>query len=153
MRIYNRRDFYSGILFVFIGAFFGLYAQDYSLGTASRMGPGYFPTLLAGIMLFLGVIVLVMAFLPKEAQDPPEPTDWRGVGLVLVSVASFALLLPIAGFLIALCALVFLSAAASHESSKKETVLLAIALAVVGVGVFGYGIELQFPILPPFFTR
>jgi nitric oxide reductase large subunit len=153
MRIYNRRDFYSGILFVFIGAFFGIYAQDYSMGSASRMGPGYLPTLLAGIMLFLGLVVLIMAFLPKEAQDPPEPTDWRGIGLVLASVAGFALLLPIAGFLIALACLVFLSAAASHESNRKETVLLAIVLAAVGVGVFGYGIELQFPILPPFLTR
>jgi len=131
MRIYNRRDFYAG----------------------NRMGPGYFPTLLAGIMLFLGVAVLVMAFLPKEAQDPPEATDWRGIGLVLSSVAGFALLLPVAGFLIAICFLVFVSAAASHESNKKETVLLAIALAALGIAVFGYGIELQFPILPPFLTR
>jgi len=82
MRIYNRRDFYAGIMFVLIGAFFGIYAQDYSLGTANRMGPGYFPTLLAGIMLFLGVAVLVMAFLPKEAPRPPGSNglarNWLG---------------------------------------------------------------------------
>ena len=153
MRIYNRRDFYAGIMFVLIGAFFGLYAQDYSMGTANRMGPGYFPTLLSGIMLFLGLMVLIMAFLPKETQEPPEKTDWRGFGLVLVSVGGFALLLPVAGFLIAVCFLVFLAAAASEESNKKETVILAIVLAIVGITVFGYGIELQFPILPPAFTQ
>ena len=153
MRIYNRRDFYAGIMFVLIGAFFGLYAQDYSMGTANRMGPGYFPTLLAGIMLFLGLIVLIMAFLPKEAQEPPEKTDWRGFGLILVSVGGFALMLPYTGFLIAVAFLVFVAAAASAESNKVETIILAIVLAALGIGVFGYGIELQFPILPPAFTQ
>lgn len=133
-----------------IGAYFAIYAQDYSLGTANRMGPGYFPTLLAVIMLALGLIVFVMAFLKVEEQEPPEATDWRGVLLVLGAVLSFALLLPVAGFLIALLALVSLAAAASSESKPKETAVLVVALVVFAIAVFGYGLELQFPIIPPF---
>ena len=153
MKIYNKRDFNAGLMFLAIALSFGIYAQDYSIGTASRMGPAYFPILLAVIMGILGVIVLVMAFLKVEGQDPPEPTDWRGMGLVLASVAIFGLILPYAGFLIAVMALVGLSATASDESKRMETVWLAIALAVMGIAVFGYGLELQFPILPPALMR
>jgi hypothetical protein len=153
MKIHNRRDFNAGLMFIVIGLFFLVYAQDYSMGTANRMGPAFFPTMLSGIMLLLGLIVLVMAFLPVEEQEPPPPTDWRGFGLVLAGVFSFAVLLPVAGFLITVLALVGIAAAASHESKKRETVFLATGLVILGVVVFGYGLELQFPILPPFFTR
>lgn len=153
MQIRNRRDFNAGILFILIGLFFAIYAREYSLGTATRMGPGYFPTILAVIITLLGAIVLVMAFLPVETQDPPEPTDWRGIGLILSSVLIFGLILPYAGFLIAVLALVGISATASHESTPLETALLAAALVVLGIVVFGYGLELQFPILPPIFTK
>ncbi|MFY8184390.1 MAG: tripartite tricarboxylate transporter TctB family protein [Polynucleobacter sp.] len=91
MRIYNRRDFNAGLFFMAIGVYFAIYAQDYSLGTANRMGPGYFPALLAVIMLALGLTVLVMAFLKVEEQEPPEATDWRGLVLVLGAVLAFAL--------------------------------------------------------------
>jgi hypothetical protein len=142
MRIYNRRDFNAGLLFMAIGAYFAIYAQEYSLGTANRMGPGYFPTLLA-------VIVFVMAFLKVEEQEPPEATDWRGILLVLGAVLSFAMLLPIAGFLISVLVLVGLAGAASKESKPKETAILAVALVIFAIAVFGYGLELQFPIIPP----
>ncbi len=153
MKIYNRRDFNAGLMFLAIGLGFGMYSLEYSLGTATRMGPGYFPLMLSIIVGALGLIVLVMSFIPADAQEPPGPTDWRGIGLILASVALFALLLPYTGFIIAVLALVFLAATGSEESKTKETALLAIGLLALGVGVFGYGLELQFPILPPIFTR
>ena len=153
MKIYNKRDFNAGLMFIVIGVFFMVYAQEYSMGTANRMGPAFFPTLLAGIMLLLGVTVLVMAFLPVEEQEPPPPTDWRGFGLVLGAILAFAILLPVAGFLLAVLVLVGIAAAASHESKRRETVILALGLVLLGIGVFGYGLELQFPILPPVLTH
>lgn len=153
MKIQNRRDFNAGLMFIVIGVFFGIYSLDYSLGNATRMGPGYFPLLLAIIVGVLGLIVLGMSFVPADAQEPPGPTDWRGIGLILASVLLFGLLLPYAGFLIAVLALVFLSAIGSPESKRKETALLAIGLVVLGISVFGYGLELQFPILPPILTQ
>jgi len=153
MRIYNRRDFNAGLLFMAIGAFFGIYARDYSLGTATRMGPGYFPTLLAVIMFALGLIVFVMAFLKAEEQEPPESTDWRGFGLILGAVFLFSIVLPFAGFIIAVLLLVGLSALASQESKPKETVILAVAMVMFGLAVFGYGLELQFPVIPTIFSK
>jgi hypothetical protein len=153
MRIHNRCDFNAGILFLLIAAFFAVYATDYSLGTATRMGPGYFPTMLAAIMAILGAITLGMAFSPLDAEDPPGRTDWRGMGLVLSSVLVFAVLLPIAGFLIAVMSLIILSSTASPEFRWKIVLPLATALCTLGYAVFGWGLELQFAIIPPILTR
>lgn len=153
MRITNKRDFNAGLMFIVIAAIFGLIARDYSMGSATRMGPGYFPTLLSAIMLFLGVVTLVMSVLPADAQEPPGPTDWRGMGLTIASVASFAILLPYLGFLVATASLVFISSVASPEFRIKPTLFLAVGLIAMGIIVFGYGLELQFDVLPPFLSR
>jgi hypothetical protein len=117
------------------------------------MGPGYVPLLLCGVMTLLGVITLGMSLSPKDAEDPPGPTDWRGIGLVLASVFLFALLLPVAGFLIAVSTLVILSSTASQEFRLKTSLILAAVLVVLGYGVFGWGLELRFSILPPALTQ
>jgi len=153
MRIHNRCDFNAGILFLLIAAFFAVYATDYSLGTATRMGPGYFPTMLAAIMTMLGAITLGMSFSPLDAEDPPGRTDWRGMGLVLSSVLVFAVLLPIAGFLIAVMSLIILSSTAGPEFRWKVVLPLATALCTLGYAVFGWGLELQFAIIPQILTR
>ena len=148
MKIRNKGNFYASLLFIAIGAVFAIYSQDYPAGDSNRMGPGYFPTLLSLILLGLGLTALVMAFLPRESQPPPETTDWRGLGLVLGAVLLFGLLLPYAGFVLSVFVLVGVASLAGGESRLWETLVLAAVLAVLGVGVFGVGLELQFPIWP-----
>lgn len=41
----NPKDFWSGILFVTFGCAGLWFGRDYVVGTARRMGPGYFPLL------------------------------------------------------------------------------------------------------------
>jgi hypothetical protein len=109
--------------------------------------------MLAAIMAMLGAITLGMSFSPLDAEDPPGRTDWRGMGLVLSSVLVFAVLLPIAGFLIAVMSLIILSSTASPEFRWKIVLPLATALCTLGYAVFGWGLELQFAIIPPILTR
>ena len=45
--IRNQKDFGAGILYIAFGAVGWYIARDYGIGQASRMGPGYFPTVLA----------------------------------------------------------------------------------------------------------
>jgi len=53
--IKDQRDFWAGLMFMAFGGFFCLYSvYNYNIGTASRMGPGYFPMLLGGFLFFLG---------------------------------------------------------------------------------------------------
>jgi hypothetical protein len=69
MQIKSQKDFWSGLMFIGFGVFFALWAYfNYQMGTAVRMGPAYFPTVLGGLLAVLGVLVLIEAF----ALDAPE---------------------------------------------------------------------------------
>ena len=59
MSIRNPKDFWAGLLYVVLGLAAVYIAQDYEMGTATRMGPGYFPTLLGGFLALIGVVSLV----------------------------------------------------------------------------------------------
>ena len=43
----DHHDLIGGVLMTAIGVFIALYAQRYDFGSAARMGPGYWPALLA----------------------------------------------------------------------------------------------------------
>ena len=83
--IKDQRDFWAGVLFSAFGAFFCFYAvANYPLGTASRMGPGYFPMLLGGFLLFLGVLISLKSFFfPPHDGTGIGPFDWRVVFVIL----------------------------------------------------------------------
>jgi drug/metabolite transporter (DMT)-like permease len=149
MSLTNRRDLYAGLLFLFFGVGFLLYAQDYSLGNSRRMGPAFFPTILALVQMALAVVVIALAYVKQNADDEPMPqTDLKGMGLVLASVLLFAQLLPLVGFALATPVLVVMSALASPESSWKERIWLAIILTISCILVFKVGLEMPLKVWP-----
>ena len=149
MSLTNRRDLCAGLLFLFFGIGFLLYAQDYSLGNSRRMGPAFFPTILAVVQIALAVVVIALAYVQQNADDEPMPqTDLKGMGLVLASVLLFAQLLPLVGFALATPVLVMMSALASPESSWKERIWLAIILTISCILVFKVGLEMPLKVWP-----
>ena len=50
-----------GALFIGLGGFFIYQSLGLELGTAFKMGPGYFPLFLAAILALLGVIIIVQS--------------------------------------------------------------------------------------------
>jgi hypothetical protein len=65
MKIRNQKDFWAGLMFFGIGLAFAIVALNYQMGTAVRMGPAYFPTVLGGLMAVLGLIVLLRSFVSR----------------------------------------------------------------------------------------
>ena len=63
---YNR-DFFAGLLYIVTGAVAMFIARDYPFGSALRMGPGYFPTVLGGIMIAFGLYVLALGLRPHRS--------------------------------------------------------------------------------------
>lgn len=150
MSAFKSKDFWSGILFVLTGIFFIVFAQEHELGSASRMGPAYFPTLLAGIMSFLGAFIALRAVLTKKRteDDAVEPFRWRILVLVLGSVFIFTMLLAWCGLMISLAAMVAVAALADPASRVKETVILIAVLDLLAYVIFVYGIGLIVPVWP-----
>jgi hypothetical protein len=144
--IRHPKDFWSGVLFMGIGAFALIYGSKYTLGVAARMGPGYFPRILGILMVVLGAILTLRAF--RLRGDPVPGWKWRPTLLVLGSVVLFGAIVKIVGMAISTVILIVVASAASHEFRPKEALIAGVLLAGLAVGVFVVGLNLQLPIWP-----
>ncbi len=153
MRIRNQRDFWAGVLFIVTGLIFMVLSRQYNVGTSAKMGPGYFPLMLGGLMAVLGLLVLIPSVLSSAEDLKITKIEPRMVLLVLVAVAVYAFALPKLGFIVALFALILISSIASHEFNLKTTLISSVVLLVFSWLVFVKGLELQFPFLPTFLTN
>jgi len=153
LKVRNQRDLGAGIMYMVIGAFFAAMATQYPMGTAAKMGPGYFPFYLGILMFLLGLLVAVKAFGAKAAIESIPKFNWRIIAQITGSVVLYGLLLPRLGFLIAVVVLVFVAASASREFTWKGTLINAAFLVTFTYSVFVLGLKLQFPLLPAFLQQ
>lgn len=150
MRIRNQKDFWAGVMFFGFGIAFAGIGTDYAFGTAARMGPGYFPMMVSGIMILLGLLVAIRGLSPKAEIDHVEKFAWSTLLLVLGPIVLFGLLLDTLGLALSLLMLIGMSSYASHEFSWKAMLGSAVILISVCLLVFVYALNLQFQILPSF---
>lgn len=150
MKIRDQKNFWSGLMFIGFGAFFVGWAQQYDLGSAARMGPAFFPTMLGAMLFLLGAIVLIEGLVTETADGKIEPFNFRALVLVLGSVVAFGMLLRPAGLLVALFVLVCVSSFGSHEFKLRDVLLLSIGMSLLVLGVFIYGLSMTIPVLPSF---
>ena len=140
------KDLVAGLLFIGTGIAAIAIAANYTLGTAARMGPGYFPRLLGMLLIVLGAILTVRSL---RLTGPPLPGwKWRPVLVTLGSVVMFGLIVNRAGLVVSTILLIVMASAASHEFRPREAVISGIALAALAVGVFVIGLKLQIGIWP-----
>lgn len=149
----KKKDFYAGLLFMVFGAAFMGGAASLGMGTAARMGPGYFPVVLGGVLIGLGALIGVNGLASAPDDEPVGTFHVKPALLVFGGVAAFACLLRTAGFVIAVLATVLLSSLASPERRPKESLVSAVVLCLVCLAIFVYGLNLQFPVWPPFLSR
>jgi hypothetical protein len=117
------------------------------MGTAARMGPGYFPRVLGLLLSALGAVLVLRSFRLQGA--PLSFPTIRPAAIVLASVLLFGLTVTWAGLVAATAAMVLLASAASHDYRWKESVVAALVLAAFVVVAFRYGLQLQLPAWPP----
>jgi hypothetical protein len=153
LKIRNQRDFGAGIMYMVIGLFFTIVATQYPMGTAAKMGPGYFPFFLGILMTLLGLLVAVKALGATAAIESIPKFNWRVIAQITGSVVLYGLLLPRMGFLIAVVVLVLVSASASKEFTWKGSLINAAFLVIFTYSVFVVGLKLQFPLLPVFLQQ
>jgi Tripartite tricarboxylate transporter TctB family len=93
MKIKSPKDFWSGVMFIASGLFFALWAMEfYQMGTAVRMGPAYFPTVLGFLLAVLGGFVLLQSLTMAPEGDAAVHTPFNIIDLI-IAVAVFAILI------------------------------------------------------------
>ncbi len=146
--IRNPKDFYAGLLFVAIGLADLVIVRSYPLGTASRMGPGFFPRILGIFLVVFGALLSLRGFRP--GGEAMSKWQWRPITIVLLSVLVWGLTALTLGLVIASVALVFISSVASNEFRGREALVSGILQALVMAGIFVYGLGAPLPVWPVF---
>ena len=142
------RDFYSGALFIAVGAATTIIAASYPMGVAERMGPGYFPRALGTLLMILGAISAWRGL--RTPGQAVAHWKWRPIVVVLGSVVAFGHIVQFAGLALSTILLVFVASAASHEFRWKEAVVAGVLMALLCVGVFVFALRIQLPVWPSF---
>lgn len=138
------RDILAGLLFVLIGAVALLAARGYPVGSAMRMGPGYFPMVLGWLLIGLGALIGLRAARSREWE--PVAWSWKPIAWISASMLLFGLLMPRLGLLPALAALFPVAAAAGREFRALEVLVLTLLMSALAAAVFVFGLRLPYPL-------
>jgi putative tricarboxylic transport membrane protein len=128
-----------------IGAAAMFIARDYRFGSALRMGPGFFPTILGGILIAFGICIMAVGL--KSGEKIEGSLSLRALIMLPLSLVLFGLLMQLAGFIPALVALVLMSAASGREFKLMEVLMLTVVLTVASVALFIWGLGLPYPLI------
>jgi hypothetical protein len=144
--ICNKKDFLSGFIYILFGLGTLILARNYRMGTASRMGPGYFPVCLGVALTIIGIFLAIRALL----KGGEEIRNWGIQPLFLITAAIFAFsfLIESFGFLLATLALIMISSLAAHRFQLYKVAFLYLFLAVLGYAIFVFGLNLPFKVWP-----
>lgn len=138
---FNRSDLGAGAIFIAIGlGFAAITLLELDIGTARRMGPGYFPIMLSGILIVLGLAVALKSV--AHGDEPRGPLPWRGLAVLLSVPVIFGLLIRPLGMVPVLLITTFLTSFASRRMTVAAALLLTVGLTVFCVVVFNLGLGL-----------
>jgi hypothetical protein len=119
MRLRSQRDFFAGLIFLAFGAIAAIVARNYPIGSAVRMGPGYFPFVLGCILALLGLAIIARGLLREGPA--PERAYWRPLALILGAIGVFAFSVESLGIALATALLVAIGATARRAGGTRRS--------------------------------
>jgi putative tricarboxylic transport membrane protein len=129
VRVKNPQDFWAGLLFLVVGLAAVYFGRNYSFGTATKMGPGYLPTVLSWMMAGIGAFLALRALF--ETGPEIEPSLFRPQAFIIAAIVIFGLLIERTGLALSVLVVSVVAAFASREMRWKETAILAVGLAIL----------------------
>ena len=141
-RLTQNKDFLAGLLMIGVGAIGFYMALSYPFGSSLRMGAGYFPRVLAGLLIAFGVWIGWRGL--RTGEKVEGIWGWKPLALITLALVSFGWLMGHVGFVPALVVLLFISALAGHEFKFKEVLILSAVMIVFAYGVFIKGLNMPY---------
>lgn len=161
MNIKSQKDFFSGLMFMGVGAAFAWGATTYKVGEGARMGPGYFPLILGVLMAILGIAITFKSLVVETVGgDKIGKWAWKPLVYIIAANLLFGVLLgglpsiklPAMGLIVGIYVLTFVASMAETGWKVKNTFILATVLAVGSYIAFVKVLKLQFAVWPAFIT-
>ena len=143
-----RKDLLAGAVFAGFGLAFSITSTTYDIGTPLRMGPGFFPLVLGGILVVLGVSIAVKGFVAGEGGEIGN-VPWRALVLLLAAIVFFGFTVRDLGLVPALFVTVLLAGLAGRSARVIPAVVIAASLTALSVLIFVVLLQLRLPLVGP----
>jgi hypothetical protein len=143
-----RKDLLAGAVFAGFGLAFAITSATYDIGTPLRMGPGFFPLVLGGILVVLGISIAVKGFVAGEGGDLGA-VPWRALVLLVAAILFFGFTVRDLGLAPALFVTVLLAALAGRSVRIVPAVVIAASLTALSVLIFVVLLQLRLPLVGP----
>lgn len=142
------KDLLAGAMFMVFGLGGAVIATGYGMGTAARMGPGYFPVALGMVIALLGAVMSVKALLNPDSSEPIEAGKLRPILFISLAILAFGLLIDGRGLIAAVVALVVIARFAGREGSALEVLAITALLTVIATAIFVWGLNIPLKLRP-----
>jgi uncharacterized membrane protein len=146
--VMNNKDVWAGLLLIAVGAAAMFTARNYGFGTAVRMGPGFFPIILGGVLIVFGLYMLASGL--RQPEKIAGSWSLRALIILPLSLVLFGVLMEHGGFVPAMIVLIFGSATASTEFKLVEVLLFSLGLTALSAAVFVWALGLPYPLITGF---
>jgi hypothetical protein len=146
--VLENKDFWAGTFLLAVGAAAMFVARRYTFGSSLRMGPGYFPNILGGLLILFGLYFLVVS--RRRGEKIEGAWSLRALIVLPLSLVLFGVLIDRAGFVPAMLVLIFCAATASTEFKLVEVLLFSVFLTALAAAVFVWGLGLPYPLFADF---
>lgn len=131
--------FSAGLVGAF-GLFLVLAQPTLQMGTASAMGPGYFPRLIGYLLVLVAALIAIF-----DRSTEPEAVAWRPAGTILGAVLLFGLLVQPFGFVPASILSTVVAAIGDKAFRVGPSIGVGVVLALFVWLVFGLGLGIRMP--------
>lgn len=142
------KDVLAGVAFIAFGLAFAVVASSYEIGTALRMGPGYFPLVLGGLLVLLGVLIIAKGWIAGEGGEI-GPVPWKAAALITGALVFFAATIRGLGVVPSVFLTALLAGFSGHRPGVVAPVVIAVGLTVTCVIVFIVALQLRLPLFGP----
>jgi putative tricarboxylic transport membrane protein len=147
------KDLFAGLLFLIFGIGMMLISSRYQFGTPVRMGPGFFPVILGGVLALLGALIAIRGFVGGiEAGDLPTLEGLRAAFLILLGTLMFGLSIRAVGMFPAIVIMVLLGTLALRNYGWRAAIITALVLAAGSTVIFVNLLGQPIPVLGSLFT-
>jgi len=142
------KDLLSGLMFLTFGVGGAFIAHGYTLGSLTRMGSGFFPSVIGVLIAILGLAIVVRAVLNPETSEPVAAIEIRPVFFIALALVVFGILVDDYGLVAALAALIIIARLAGREGSLIELAAMVVSLIVVILLIFVYALNIHLNLWP-----
>lgn len=145
--IRNPKDFFTGLILLAVALVFSYGLRALPIGTSFRMGPGYFPLVLTGLLAVLALLIMANGF--RGDGEPIGTISWRGLIIISSSILLFGATMKGLGFVPSVALTAFTSTFAERKWKPLTAILTALVLTAGSYLIFVEGLKLPLQAFGP----